>query len=69
MPENPPLIQEAKRLPDDLRVDFGAPAPGSSNPMPPEVREAYEERIRASAKAQAAGARLAGRLFIGTDHA
>lgn len=57
------------RLPDDdLRVDFGAPAPGSSNPMPAEVREAYEDRIRASVEAQAAGARLAAFLFIGADH-
>lgn len=42
------------RLPDaDLRVDFGQPAPGSSNPMPPEVRAAYEERIRSGAEGSA----------------
>lgn len=55
----------SKKLPENVRVDFGAPAPGTSNPMPAAVRRAYEERIRASAEAQAAGARLAGRLFVG----
>lgn len=50
---------------DDLKVDFGQPAPGSSNPMPIEVRAAYEERILASAKAQMDGAKLARELFVG----
>lgn len=54
------------RLPDDdVRVDFGAPAPGSSHPMPDEVRRAYEERILASVEAQADGARRARWLFCG----
>jgi hypothetical protein len=54
-----------RRLPGNLHVDFGAPAPGSSNPMPADVRNEYERRIRASSEALAAGARRAGRLFIG----
>jgi hypothetical protein len=58
-----------RRLPGKLRVDYGAPAPGSSNPMPAEVRAAYERRIAASAEALADGARLAGRLFIGGGNA
>lgn len=41
--------EEERRLPEDLTVDFGAPAPGSSQPMPEQVRRAYEERIEASA--------------------
>jgi hypothetical protein len=42
-----------KLPPDDLRVDFGfgSPAPGTSNPMPADARQAYEDRIRASAEA------------------
>lgn len=56
---------ESRHLPDDdLRVDFGAPAPGSSNPMPAEVRDAYEDRIRCSVEAQAAGGRRARELWI-----
>jgi hypothetical protein len=56
------------RLPDDdFRVDFGAPAPGSANPMPDEVCAAYQARIEASVEAQAAGARLAARLFVAHD--
>ena len=44
MPERvDPVLSE--RIPDDLSVDFGAPAPGSSNPMPPEVVREYEERL------------------------
>ena len=57
--------QNPKRLPVNLHVDYGKPCPGSSNPMPPEVRKQYEERILASTKAQADGMRLAGTLFIG----
>jgi hypothetical protein len=58
---------QAKRLPPaDLRVDFGERCTGSSNPMPPEVRAAYEDRILASAKAQSDGGRLAGTLFVGS---
>jgi hypothetical protein len=57
---------QAKRLPPaDLRVDFGERCTGSSNPMPPEVRAAYEDRILAS-KAQSDGGRLAGTLFVGS---
>ena len=48
----------------DLRVDFGAPAPGSSKPMPSERREAYVDRIRHSVEAQAAGAEKASQLFV-----
>lgn len=56
----------APRLPEnDVRVDFGTPAPGSSNPMPAEVARAYEERIENSAEAQVAGAEKALKLFIG----
>ena len=40
----------------DLRVDFGVPSPGSSNPMPEERRAWYEQRIRDSVEAQRAGA-------------
>jgi hypothetical protein len=55
----------APSLPDpDLRVDFGAPAPGSTNPMPIGRRNAYEARIRNSVDAQAAGAEKASQLFI-----
>jgi hypothetical protein len=58
---------QAKRLPPaDLRVDFGERCTGSSNPMPPEVRAAYEDRILASARAQSDGGRLAGTLFVGS---
>jgi hypothetical protein len=65
--ENPALSDQAKRLPPaDLRVDFGERCTGSSNPMPPEVRAAYEDRILASAKAQSDGGRLAGTLFVGS---
>jgi hypothetical protein len=54
-----------RRLPErNLRVDFGSPAPGSSQPMPAEVRRAYEERILASVQALADGARRAGQLFV-----
>jgi hypothetical protein len=54
------------RLPEnDVRVDFGKPAPGSSNPMPADVVLAYEERIQNSAEAQVAGAEKALKLFIG----
>jgi hypothetical protein len=61
---------QAKRLPPaDLRVDFGERCTGSSNPMPPEVRAAYEDRILASAKAQSDGGRLAGTLFVGSARA
>jgi hypothetical protein len=53
------------KLPDpDLQVDFGFPAPGSSNPMPIERRTEYEDRIRRSVDAQAAGAERASELFI-----
>lgn len=56
---------ETPRFPeDDLRVDFGAPAPGSSHPMPAEVTRAYEDRILWSVEAQAAGAQRALQLFI-----
>lgn len=56
----------APRLPEnDVRVDFGAPAPGSSNPMPAEVAHAYEERILCSAEAQVVGAERALQLFVG----
>lgn len=59
---------EKLRLPDrNLRVDYGEVRPGSSHPMPAETRAAYEERIRRSVEALAAGARLAGRLFVGSD--
>lgn len=56
---------DLRTLPENIVVDYGAPAPGSSNPMPADVREAYEERIRASSEALAAGARLAQHLFVG----
>lgn len=56
---------ESRFPPDDLRVDFGAPSPGSSNPMPDEIRAAYEARILASIEAQAQGARLARQLWVG----
>jgi hypothetical protein len=53
------------RLPNaDLEVDFGSPAPGSSEPMPDDRRAAYESRIRNSLDAQAAGAEKASKLFI-----
>jgi len=48
----------------DLTVDFGAPAPGSSNPMPANQRRAYEERIRRAVEVQAAGAERASQIFI-----
>ena len=48
----------------DLEVDFGAPAPGSSNPMPESRRDAYQSRIKSSVEAQAAGAEKASQLFI-----
>jgi hypothetical protein len=57
--DDPPRFPE-----DDLRVDFGAPAPGSSHPMPAAVRNAYEQRILSSVEAQAAGAQRALQLFI-----
>ena len=54
------------RLPEnDVRVDFGTLAPGSSNPMPAEAALAYEDRILCSAEAQVAGAERAVQLFIG----
>lgn len=59
------LRKSAPRLPENVHVDFGKPVPGSSNPMPAHVRREYEDRILRSAEAQAEGARLAGRLFIG----
>lgn len=66
MPDARSDVQEREpRLPGNLHVDFGAPAPGSSNPMPAEVRRAYEERILGSIEAQAAGARIARTLFVG----
>jgi hypothetical protein len=58
-----------RRLPGNLRVDFGSPAPGTSNPMPDGVREAYRQRILASSRALADGARLAGSLFVGGSNA
>lgn len=54
------------RLPKDVKIDFGSPAPGSSNPMPEEIRRGYQERIEASVQAQMDGARLARMLFIGS---
>lgn len=55
----------AASLPDqDLQVDFGSPAPGFSEPMPDDRRAAYEDRIRNSLDAQAAGAEKASKLFI-----
>jgi hypothetical protein len=48
----------------DLEVDFGRPAPGSSNPMSDSRRETYENRIKNSVDAQAAGAEKASHLFI-----
>lgn len=54
------------RLPEnDVQVDFGVPAPGTSNPMPAEVTRAYEERILSSVEAQVAGAQRALELFVG----
>jgi hypothetical protein len=54
------------RLPEnDLHVDFGEPAPGSSNPMPVEVTLAYEQRILCSVEAQVAGAQRGLHLFVG----
>lgn len=53
--------------PDDLVVNFGEKRPGTSNPMPPVIRAAYEQRILNSAKALAQGARKAAQLFVGTD--
>lgn len=51
------------RLPDSsVAVDFGEQRPGSSNPMPPEVRAVYQERIEASVKLQEQGARKAREL-------
>jgi hypothetical protein len=57
--------EQARFPPDDLVVDFGKPCPGTSNPMPAEVRAAYEERILASIEAQHQGAKLAGTLYVG----
>jgi hypothetical protein len=52
-------------LPDaDLEVDFGAPAPGSADPMPESRRDTYQNRIKSSVEAQAAGAEKASQLFI-----
>jgi hypothetical protein len=66
MPSSQSSSQSERKLPpDDLHVDYGAPAPGTSNPMPVEVRDAYEDRIRWSIEAQAAGARRAAHLFVG----
>jgi hypothetical protein len=48
----------------DLAVDFGQPAPGSSNPMSDSRRLSYENRIKNSVEAQAAGAEKASHLFI-----
>jgi hypothetical protein len=58
-------VATAPSLPEvDLHVDFGVPAPGSSNPMPPDRRDRYESRIRNAVDAQAAGAEKASQLFI-----
>jgi hypothetical protein len=55
----------APSLPElGLRVDYGAPAPGSSKPMPDRRRATYVSRIRNSVEAQAAGAEKASQLFI-----
>lgn len=55
----------APSLPEpDLQVDFGRPAPGSSDPMSDSRREAYDNRIKNSVEAQAAGAEKASHLFI-----
>ena len=48
----------------DLEVDFGRPAPGSSDPMSDSRRETYDNRIKNSVEAQAAGAEKASHLFI-----
>lgn len=60
-----PPATPAPSLPGpDLQVNFGAPAPGSANPMPIGRRNEYEARIRKSIDAQAAGAEKASQLFI-----
>lgn len=43
--------KEAALPSNDVQVDFGQRYLGFSEPMPPEVRAAYEERIRAGAEA------------------
>jgi hypothetical protein len=48
----------------DLEVDFGAPAPGSADPMPEGRRDTYQNRIKSSVEAQAAGAEKASQLFV-----
>jgi hypothetical protein len=48
----------------EVVVDFGSPAPGSSNPMPENRRDAYLDRIKNSVETQAAGAAKAYKLFI-----
>jgi hypothetical protein len=54
-----------RELPDlELTVDFGAPAPGSDNPMSAERRGDYENRIRQSVETQAAGAEKASQIFV-----
>jgi hypothetical protein len=58
-PARPPALPQP-----DLAVDFGKPEPGSANPMPEDRREKYEQRIRSSLDAQAAGAAKASKLFI-----
>jgi hypothetical protein len=63
--DKPAESTPAPQLPDaDVRADFGAPAPGTSNPMPAARRSMYESRIRDSVDAQAAGAEKAFKLFI-----
>lgn len=63
------MMSQSKRLPENVRVDFGKLCPGTSNPMPPAARRAYEDRIRASTEAQAEGSRLAAQLFVGAESA
>lgn len=56
---------ESSRPPgDEMKVDFGVPEPGYSRPMPNDRREQYENRIRNSLDAQAAGAERASKIFI-----
>jgi hypothetical protein len=63
-PDNttPPSVPQLP--PAGLAVDYGTTRPGSSNPMPEERRELYQQRIRSVVKAQASGAKRAAKLFI-----
>jgi hypothetical protein len=61
---NPGQSERPQMPRPDLKINYGSPCPGSSNPMPPGRRDQYQRRIREAIETQAAGAELAANLFV-----